>query len=325
MSDSGLNKAEWRLQPRFIKWLFLGAFLLLVADRRSEWPDRQPMPDRVVPLRLEPVSVGRDAGSGVAVTGAWRMRADDPRLFGLSALTILPNGRLQALSDAGVLVTFARPGAGTLARFSDLPDGPGFPTFKKGRDSEAMLLDDDDGGRLVSFEFRHSLWHYAADGSARRLPVILPSAGWLVNSGIEAMVREFDGGPLLLIHESGRQVLRLTGSTKPEARALSGATGGIADATRLPDGRIVVAVREAGGLGLNNRLAWLERAGGGYRLRNFATLPLGPFDNVEGLAAEPRPGGGTVIWAVTDNDDWRRTLLLRIELDTTKAPAEAGA
>jgi hypothetical protein len=321
MINPGLNEAEWRLQPRFIKWLIVGAFFLLVADRRNEWPDRQPLPERVVPLRLEPQKVGRDAGAGVAVTGAWRIRSDDPRLFGLSALTILPDRRLQALSDSGVLVTFSRPEASGRARFSDLPDGPGFPTFKKWRDSEAMLLDSDSRGRLVTFEFRHSLWHYGVDGSARRLPVLLPSAGWRVNSGIEAMVRESASGALLLIHESGRQVLRLTRSPIPEVRSLTGATGGIADATRLPDGRILVAVRDAGGLGLTNRLAWLERDGSGYRLRNFATLPLGPFDNVEGLAAEPRPGGGTVIWAVTDNDDWRRTLLLRLELDTTKAPA----
>ena len=326
MSDSRLIEAERRLQPKFIKWLIVGAFLLLTADRRSEWPDRQPLPDRMVALHLDPLFAGRDAGGGAAVS-AWKMRADDPRFFGLSALTILPGGRLQALSDSGVLVTFARPGAATAttAWLSDLPDGPGYPTFKKGRDSESMILDSRTGQRLVAFEFRHSLWFYRADGSARSLPVRLPWAGWRVNNGIEAMVRESAGGPLLLIHEAGRHVFRMTGSPVPQALPLSGATGGIADAARLPDGRIVVAVREAGTLGLTNRLAWLEGVGGGYRLRNLATLPLGTFDNVEGLAAETRPGRGAVIWAVTDNDDWRRTLLLRIELDATKAPAGAGA
>ena len=68
---------------------------------------------------------------------------------------------------------------------------------------------------------------------------------------------------------------------------LSSATGGVADAVRLPDGRILVAVREIGLTGLTNKLAWLARTRGGYRLRNFATLPLGAFDNVEGLA-QPR-------------------------------------
>jgi hypothetical protein len=46
---------------------------------------------------------------------------------------------------------------------------------------------------------------------------------------------------------------------------------------------------------------------------------------VEGLAAEVGSDGRTILWAVTDNDGWRRTLLLRMTLDTTKAPAKTGA
>ena len=84
-------------------------------------------------------------------------------------------------------------------------------------------------------------------------------------------------------------------------------------------------MREIGLLGLTNKLAWLERSRRGYRLRNFATLRLGPLDNVEGLAVEPGAGGRTILWAVTDNDGWRRTLLIRLELNARKAPAEAGA
>ena len=99
----------------------------------------------------------------------------------------------------------------------------------------------------------------------------------------------------------------------------------MADGVRLTDGRIVVAVREIGLAGLTNRLAWLERTRAGYRLRNFAALPLGPADNIDGLAAEVGPDGGTILWAVTDNDGWRRTALLRLTLDTAKAPTEAGA
>jgi hypothetical protein len=305
--------------------LFAGAFLLLAADQRKSWPDREPSPNRTVSLRLDALSAGKDAGGGVTITGAWRMSAQDPRLFGLSALTIVPDGRLQALSDSGVLVTFDRPRSSATATFSDLPDGPGFATFKKSRDSEAMAVDADGQGRLVAFEYYHSLWRFDSNGAARRLPVVLPSIGWKVNTGIEAMVRDPVDGAVLLIHEGGRQVLRLTASRFPQAVPLRGATGGIADAVRLADGRIVVAVREVGLLGITNRLAWLERTSRGYRLRNFATLSLGPFDNVEGLAAEARPGGGALLWAVTDNDDWRRTLLIRMELDARKAPAEAGA
>jgi hypothetical protein len=155
--------------------------------------------------------------------------------------------------------------------------------------------------------------------------VRLPTFGWEENKGIEAMIRDPADGALLLLHEGGRELIRIDGSLEPKVLPLAGAIGGIADAVRLPDGRMVVAVREISLFGLTNRLAWLERSGAGYRLRPFATLPLGMLDNVEGLAAEPGAAGGTLLWAVTDGDDWRRTLLLRMELDTTKAPASTGA
>nr|WP_314442010.1 esterase-like activity of phytase family protein [uncultured Sphingomonas sp.] len=316
--------AERRLQRLFSKLLIAGAFLFLASDSRSSLPDRVPMPDRLVTLGLQPIDLEREVGGGVSVTGAWRLSADDPRLMGLSALIVLPDGRLQALSDSGVLATFARPGGARRVLLSELADGPGYPTFKKFRDSEAMVMDPNGSGRLVAFENQHSLWRFG-DGAAFAEPVELPSARWRANTGIEAMFVDSADGVLMLIHEGGRQVLRFTDSQSPDIVPLLGATGGVTDAAQLPDGRVIVAVREIGVLGLTNRLAWLERSGRGYRLRNFATLPLGPFDNVEGLAVEPQEGGKTLLWAVTDNDGWRRTLLLRMELDTTKAPATAGA
>ncbi|NJC05000.1 hypothetical protein GGQ97_000793 [Sphingomonas kaistensis] len=306
--------------------LILGAFLLLASDRPSALPDRTPRPDRIAQLTLEPLSLGSPAGRGPAITGAWTLGSDDGRVAGLSALAVLPDGRLQALSDSGALVTFSRPGSGSgKALVSELPDGPGYPTFKKYRDSEAMVVDPDGRGRLVAFENQHSLWRYRSDGRAVRLPVSLPSARWRKNKGIEAMVVDPADGSLLLLHEGGRELLKVGRSPSPALLPLAGASGGIADAVRLPDGRMVAAVREIGLRGLTNRVAWLERAGAGYRLRSFATLPLGPFDNVEGLAAEPLADGRTQMWAITDSDGWRRTVLLRMTLDTTKAPAEAGA
>lgn len=315
MHDTSLNETERRLQPRFIKLLIALPFLLLASDGRTELPDREPKPDRVAAISVSPLRLA--PGEGVMVTGAWEVTADDPRFGMLSALAVLGDGRLQALSDSGVRVTFPRGGVKGSAVLADLPAGPGYPTFKKYRDSEAMIAAPDGSGALVAFEHRHGLWRYRWGGKAEALPVALPSGRWKLNKGIEAMVVDPADGALLLIPEDSGEVLRLTGSPFPRIVPLTGASGGIADAARLPDGRIVVAVREVGLLGLTNRLAWLERSGGGYRLRNFATLPLGPTDNVEGLAAEPGPGGGVRLWAVTDNDGWRRTVLLRLELPLT--------
>ncbi|WP_338501855.1 esterase-like activity of phytase family protein [Sphingomonas kaistensis] len=299
--------------------------MLLASDSPPGWPDRDPRPPRIARLIVQPLAVNGEPGGGVRVTGAWTLTSDDPRVMGLSALAVLPGGRLQALSDSGALVTFAKPGGPTQAWVSDLPAGPGYPTFKKYRDSEAMIVDADGLGRLIAFENRHSLWRFEAEGSAKRFPLKLPTGQWSRNKGIEAIVRDPADGSLLLLHEGGHLVLRVSDSPTPEQLPLTGATGGIADAVRLPDGRIVVAVREIGLNGLANKLAWLEPTRTGYRLRNFATLPLGFFDNIEGLAAEQAPDGRTVLWAITDNDGWRRTLLVRMTLDTTKAPARAGA
>lgn len=321
MRDSRLNGAERRLQRWLSKVLIAGSFLTLSSDSPRRLPDRVPGPARLAPLCFEKVVVPRDAAIGVTITGAWKLTADDPRVMGLSALAVLADGRLQALSDSGALVTFARTGGPQRAQVTELSDGPGYPTFKRYRDSEAMIVDPDGRGRLVAFENQHSVWRYAANGAAVRLPLGLPSGSWRKNEGIEAMVVDPIDGRLLLLHEGGRQVLRVVDPSRIEQLPLDGATGGIADVIRLPDGRMVAAIREIGLTGLTNRLAWLERTPTGYRLRNFASLPLGPLDNVEGLAAERRSDGRTVLWAITDNDGWRRTLLLRLTLDTTKAPA----
>lgn len=317
MRDPGLKAAERRLQPRFIKCLILVAFLLaagatLRGDVRDELPDRRPSPERLADVRFAPLALERDIGRGVRLGGAWTVQVDDPRFAGLSGLASLGGGRLRGLTDSGVLVDLPDPGTSRrLARLRDLPDGPGTPFFKKHRDAEALIVDADGAGQWVAFENRHSLWRFGRDGGS--FSFALPSRGWRVNQGIEAMVREPGDRALLLLPEGGSVVWRFAGPIG-RRHALSGATGGIADAARLPDGRIVVAVRELRALGLRNRLAWLERDGAAYRLRPFATLPLGPFDNVEGLAAESLPGGRTRLWAVTDNDGWRRTLLLRMEI-----------
>ena len=316
MTDSRLKVAERRLQPLFSKLLIAGAFFLLLAsDSRPELPDRTPMSERLVPVRYAPVVLGKAEG-GVRVTGAWIIEADDPRLAGLSGLAVLDTRTLVAVSDSGVLIDLPKPGSSAPGRFRDLIGGPGFPTFKKYRDSEALLVrrDSRTPGSIVyeiSFEHRHALIAYSQAGR-RLFRVPLPRTGWPANKGAEAIAPDGQGGQLIFA-EQGRELLVRTRSGIVR-RPLAGATGGVADAVLLPDGRIVVAVREVGLTGLRNRLAWLEREGGGYRLRNFATLPLGPLDNVEGLAAEPQSGVGAVLWAVTDNDGWRRTLLLRMEI-----------
>lgn len=313
------------MQPRFSKWLILLAFFGLSNDGKQAQPDRTPRPERVAGVHYEALPLDAPDGSGTGVTGLWTVVGDDPRLAGLSGLGVLDAERLIAVSDSGVLVELPKPGAGTTARFRDLDGGPGYPTFKKYRDAEALLILRDSkaapAGYLVTFENRHSLFAYDQNGVQRR-GERLPPAGWSKNKGAEALVVE-PGGARLMIGESGRNVIVQDGKGT-RIVPLTGASGGVADAVRLADGRMIVAVREIGLTGLINRLAWLERDGGGYRLRNFATVPLGVADNIEGLAAETGPGGRTTLWAVTDNDGWRRTLLIRMNVKSA-APTRRSA
>lgn len=297
--------------------VFLG-LAPLSSDSRPLLPDRVPAPDGTVALSVEPLALALPDGP-IRLSGAWQLSAPDKRFAGLSALAIGPNG-LVAVSDSGTVAEFVRPGGARAVRLRDLGGGPGFATYKKYRDSEAVILSRD-GSRYsltAAFEFVHSLWFFD-DSLAVRKSVPIPSRDWRDNRGIEAMVRGPGGSGLLLIPESGNLVIRFSNG-RFRGVPLVGATGGIADAVQLADGRVVVAVRELTPLGIVNRLAWLGRTDAGYRLRPFSRLRLGPFDNIEGLAAEPLPGGTTRLWAVSDNDGWRRTLLLAIELPAGRDP-----
>ncbi|GAA4032360.1 hypothetical protein GCM10022281_10020 [Sphingomonas rosea] len=324
MRDSQLNEPERRPQHlfRLLRLPAALATLLMVAilhgDGIDSSPDRVPAPPSMAAIHYTPIPLPALGGpTGWRVTGAWKVSGTEPRLAGLSGLLIGDSGHLLAISDSGVLVTLPKPGSKGPGRFADLPDGPGVPTFRRFRDSEAIARQ---GAQTwVTFENRHSLWIYGG-GPPRRLA--LPAQGWKRNAGVEAMV--FTRAGLLMLPEESDSALLYRGGRRFASLSLAGRTGGIADATRLPDGRVIVAVREVTALGLRNRLALLERDGAGLRLRRIARLSLGPFDNVEGLAAERLADGATRLWAVTDNDGWRRTLLLRIDISegaAANAPA----
>jgi len=333
MCGSYLNKTEQRRQRRFSSGFparLVGLALVLAVlrgDARDETPDRVPMAERVAAIRYVPVRLAAwDAPKGWRLTGAWSVTVADPRFGGLSALHAAGGGRLIGLTDSGVIVDFPEPRSaqqGGHAGLSELIGGPGYPTYKKYRDSEAMVVARGaKRPRLVTFEHRHSLWRFDARGGSG---VRLPAAQWSPNSGVEAMGFDPVDGALLLLPEHGGEVLRQVGSGRFRSVPMRGAVGSPTDLVALPDGRMVAALRQIGVTGVRNHLAWFERLGPDYAMRPFAILPLGGSDNVEGLAAEPVPGGGTILWAITDNDGSRRTLLIRLELDATKAPAGTGA
>ena len=231
----------------------------------------------------------------------WRLTAPDRRFGGLSALGV-ERGELIALTDSGVVARFAAPGAGQQLRIAlhDLPGGPGSALRKSARDSESLLADRGGRGWWVGFENRHSLWLVDRDFgqvlAQRRLKV-----DWPVNRGGEALVVGAKG--VMVLPEKGGAA----------AGGVMIAPAGTADATRMPDGRLVLLIRRIGAGGFDNRI-WIG-AGAGKPARKIA-LDLGALDNMEGIAAARLPAGGTRLWIVSDDNfrPWMRTLLVALDL-----------
>jgi len=97
---------------------------------------------------------------------------------------------------------------------------------------------------------------------------------------------------------------------------LSNSSGYVSDALQLPGGRLLVVTRAVSATGLEKGLAEaVQTRNGGLELKKLASLSLGPTANVEGITAEPRPGGGTRLWLVTDNDFRPRAPTLLVALD----------
>jgi hypothetical protein len=306
--------AERGVQPKFsIGWAVAACVLVVAVGLFDRWlvtiPDRTELGWRAA--RIAATRVAVDAGdlSPFGLAGAWRLTSDDPRFGGISALAV-DRGRLVALSDSGVLVRFA-PSRRT-ALIGELPDGPGSEAFKVNRDSEALVADPLGRGWWVAFENRDELWLYDRDFSKALRRVALGDRRWKLNNGIEGALA--DGASLLLLHEAGGHVIRLTGS---RARVVQIAGGGarLSDGVALGGGRWLVVERRLTPLGFSNSLAILERAGSGYRLGRRFALPLGRADNVEAATIELLPGGVRRLWLMTDDNlqPPLRTLLIALD------------
>lgn len=325
MSDSRAMKAEREVQLRFIVWRAVGCLSLLtgilwIFTQMERLPNREELGERASSVDIRPVRMSSGKLAPLSLAGAWEVTSADPRVGGVSALAV-DGPWLLALTDSGAIVRFARPGSGEReASVFELPDGPASGRRKSHRDSEALLRDPAGRGWLVTFESRHQLWLYdqafgkaLAHASLRRLR--LPS-----NSGIEGVAA--DRGALLLFPESGGTAVRI-GQGRVEHLQLTDSTARISDAAALPDGSILILERQPTFRGFRNALAWLEPDPAGYRVVRRVALPLGPFDNAEALAVEPRPDG-LRLWVMTDDGFLGplRTLLLALDWPVRQAGRE---
>ena len=315
MPDSVSTDAERPLQPIFRKARFFSYLALFVAVMAFDaWLQtvevRSDGPAREAAIRFEPVQFADSRFAPLLLVGVWTVRVDDPRFGGVSALA-LDGDQLVALTDSGSVIRFPKPGHGRAAFVRDLPAGPGAGQLKVNRDSEALARDPGGRGWWVAFEHWHQLWLY--DPSFRRAlsRVDLGKYRWGANRGVEGVIAT--SGGLLLFPEDGAEWHRLTGN-RLQSHRLDNADGDIADGLRLPDGRLLLVTRQFGVMGITKRLVVAEEKGGRLTLRPLARLGLGATDNVEAIAAEPRPSG-TRLWLMTDNDFRPRAPTYLVALD----------
>ena len=205
-------------------------------------------------VALDPADPSRRRVGRLTFMGGVRLTSTDPAFGGYSALAV-SGDRITLLSDGGNLVRFrlSRDGAVTKQGFAALPAGPGTGWQKRDRDSEALAMDPATGTIWAAFERANAIWRYRPDMKGATAAV-RPAAmrRWPENGGAESLVRRHDGSFVALQEMHGKAAWRegLLWRGDPTAHAapvrfryLPPAGYDPADATELPDGRLLVLNR----------------------------------------------------------------------------------
>jgi hypothetical protein len=282
-----------------------------------------------VPILLDEGEPGRRSAGALTFLAGWELTSDDRRFGGISAIAV-EGERVTAISDSGMLFDFAVPGRGA-ARVGilPLPAGPGSPSRKEDRDTEAMFVAE--GQAWLAFENRNEIWRYARPGwraEARVAPAAMRD--WPTNRGAEAMLRLADGRFLLISEslEADRTSPALLFSGDPtaggapiELRFRPAVGFRITDAAQLPDGRLLLLQRDISLLGgIVAKLTVVDLAAldseGPVEGREIAHLePPLTVDNMEALSIA-REGEQTIVWLASDDNYFplQRTLLMKFAL-----------
>ena len=318
--------------------MFARSSLLLAAalagcSASAQGPVR-PAPITVIaePLPLDPADPRRMRVGELAYAGGLKLTASGTSLFGgLSGLDVADDGAFLAQEDVGELIRgrLRLDAAGRLVgveavTLQALVDEAGQPYARKVEaDAEDVTLTPD--GYAVSFEQDHRVLRYPADGSHAVRQAVSPDIFRRNrNEGLEALAwkdgRFYEGA------EDG-EIWRCDAAPAARADACTSVMPtspfrGFKLTGLDAAGRGFVAVYRAVDPlhGWRAIVAWLEPAdgegGGPWRARRLATLerPL-TRDNMEGIAAVARPGGGFRLYLVSDDNfySFERTLLLAFD------------
>lgn len=250
--------------------------------------------------------------------------ADTARFHGLSDMAIRNGVDLTAVSDEGDLLKarLMLDKTGRLvglegARISALPGLDGKPLQGKlESDSEGMALLAN-GDMLTSFEQRHRIWLYPADGSPPRAAPA-PDASFPANGGMEALGPAPDLGPDVYLaggEESGQTwTCRLSAGCTPGPVIAKPPEFGLVAVTRLPQGRTAWLLRAWDPVRGNRVILTVQDAQGAEVGRLDLARPL-TIDNFEAVAAVPAKDGAVRFYLLSDDNfqSSQRTLLLAFD------------
>lgn len=264
-------------------------------------------------VALDPSNPARDRlGAFVYAGGLVLTSRQTSRLHGLSDLKVWPDGRLLAMGDQSDLLRarIVLDANGRLAGLTDatlvsLKAPSGEDLFAGGQreyDSEGVA-EFPNGDVLVSFEQNDRILLFPRDGALPR-PAPQPKVAYTDNRGMEALVLAPRAGP-----DAYRVGLEDSGQTY--ICRLSAAC--VRDADLPLEGMALVAFDNMPGGGLAYLLrSYTPARGNVVRLKIFDATgrvvdsmeiarPL-TVDNLEGLAAVPKPDGGVRFYLISDDN-----------------------
>jgi hypothetical protein len=296
---------------------------------------------RAYPVPLNPRDEGETRAGSLEYLAGFALASSDTRWGGFSSMILATTGdALVAVADQGHWLTLdlVHDAAGRLTGVGGAEMGPllgpgGVALDGKGAaDAEGMTLGPD-GGLLVSFERDHRIWRYGGSGAGgaeafAATPAAFPAPKAIVmlpgNSGLETIATLADGRVLALAEGAEAAAGDIPGWLLQDGRWEPLAWTRTApyrptDAAVLPDGDLLVLERRytaARGPGMRLSVVAAGSIVAGAHLAGAELTQLGmprSVDNFEGVAARAAPGGGMLIYILSDDNTnlLQRTLLLQ--------------